>query len=60
MPVHAPFHQPEIIADIIKREKLDVVNEPISKDVNMLAKVCRLCVKFDPKKHNLGERLCLA
>jgi flagellin-specific chaperone FliS len=42
--------------DIFKK----LVDEPISKDVNMLAKVCRLCVKFDPKKHNLGERLGLA
>lgn len=42
--------------DVFKK----LVDEPISKDVNMLAKICRLCVKFDPKKHNLGERLCLA
>lgn len=42
--------------DIFKK----LVNEPITKDINMLAKVCRLCVKFDPKKHNLGERLGLA
>ena len=41
--------------DVFKK----LVNEPISKNFNMLAKVCRLCVKFDPKKHILGERLGL-
>jgi len=37
--------------DVFKK----LVKEPISKKVNMLAKLCKLCVKFDPKKHNLGE-----
>lgn len=42
--------------DVFKK----LVNEPITKNVNILAKVCKLCVKFNPEKHNLGERVSLA